>query len=409
MASVRKPGSRSAFMMKTVVVGEELDPLIIPAIDPNDPDGVIPIAYLLDALKIQIPGWSLPPSADDPLHILQVRELSDDGDRLLLEEKIGPPPVIMPAFFEREIPRSLVRRRTRKAWFYYTVTNNGGTSSCPKRQVLIDLEKPSFIHATDTVRFVVPPVPALNEAYLIANPSVAFEIPIYSVRAKGDRVEFFLANQPNAPLAPADGGELVNFSALPWTATLAADAFRKLKNGNAYVRIRIYDATGNYSELSADLGFQVAFAGAVTPGTLPAPKLINTVNKQGYLTCSSTPPVVDGVLLSIAPNTNIQVGDLIKCFWQGYETNAWAKPLANAVVEQSAEWTPQHQVSGMPVVVKSFDSALFPLRRYGSAEFRYEVWRQGVQRGSSMEGGTRVDLAYPTGGYCSPLGIIFDK
>lgn len=227
--------------------------------------------------------------------------------------------------------------------------------------------------------------------------------------AKGDRVQFFLANVPNAPVAPPDGEDLLNTASLPWTATLAATAFRKLKTGNAYVRIRIVDVTGNISQLSDDLSFQVDFADPILPGTLAAPVVQNSLYGQRYLTCASQPPATNGVIWLIAPDINIQVGDFIHFTWQGFDINAWSNPLANVVFQTQVQWQQQHQVAGMSVIVQPFDTTLFPLRQFKSATGRYEVWRGGVKLGDSLEGLVRVDLTYPSGGYCTPRGVVFDN
>ncbi|MGR2708435.1 hypothetical protein B7453_27570 [Pseudomonas sp. IB20] len=402
MANLQKPYPRFGSKILTLGVGAELPPMTITGVDLNDPDGVVPLNYLLTPLKVQIPRWSPLQVAGDEDHILELRELSDDGEWLIERITIKPPPPAIPNEYEFEIPLAWLRRRPRRtAWLFYSVINGGNTTESQKTQILVDLERPSLLKSTDTVRFVVPPVPAVNEAYLTANPLVAFYIPLYNVMAKGDRIEFFLSNQPNAPLAAAAGGSLLNVSSLPWTATLAADAFRKLSNGNAYVRFRIYDATGNYSDLSADLPFVVGSAVVVQPVTLPAPRLESTLNRLGYLTCSSLTTEKKSVSWTILPNTNIQVGDQIKFIWQGYQTNNWETLLANVLFEQTATWTLLHQTTGMPVVMDAYYTALFPLRKFSSAIGRYEVWRGGAKLGDSLQRLLRVDLTFPTGGAVS--------
>lgn len=174
MAIVKKPSSRSGSMIRALLVGDELEPLKITGVSVDDPDGVVPINYLLSPLEILIEPWLPPTTVDDLLQTLELRELSDDGDRSLVKIDFRYPALATPAAQKLYIPLALVRRRTRVAYLFYTVTNSGGTSSSPKRKILIDLEEPKFLNPTDKVRFVVPPAPAVNDAYLNANPRVGF-------------------------------------------------------------------------------------------------------------------------------------------------------------------------------------------------------------------------------------------
>ncbi|MGR3889868.1 hypothetical protein FW764_23535 [Pseudomonas sp. 1152_12] len=229
---------------------------------------------LLTPLKVLVPAWGPDPrpaqggDPGDPVHILQLRWSSDDGDRLLVEKKVLAPPPAIPDFHVIEIPLIHLRSRSRVVQLYYTVLSGetGLTHNTSRVTITIDLEAPTLIAPTDKAQFVVPPMPAIDAQYLTNHQPTAFYIPVYNVRAPNDRVEFFLSNTPEPPLKPADGGSLVNFSTTPWTASLNSDAFRGLNAGPAFVSYRVYDETGNYSNMSAGLPFVLGLG-------LPAPSI----------------------------------------------------------------------------------------------------------------------------------------
>lgn len=276
MTTKQKPFTRSRLLMKASAAATGLDSVTIPGVNTTDGRGVVPLALLLAPLKVLVPAWEPAPRAaqggdpGDPVHTLQLRWVSDDGDRLLAEKTVLAPPPAIPNFDEHEIEIPLIhlRSRSRVAQLYYTVLtgDTGLTYNTSRVTITIDLEAPTLIAPTDKAQFVVPPVPAIDAQYLTAHQPTAFYIPVYSVRAPNDRVEFFLSNTPKPALKPADGGSLVNFSTTPWTATLNSDAFRDLNSGPAYVFYRVYDETGNYSNMSAGLPFVLGLG-------LPAPSI----------------------------------------------------------------------------------------------------------------------------------------
>lgn len=387
-----------------------LAPLTIAGVSTTDGRGVVPQALMLAPLICQIPRWAPEPSVGSPPHVVELFGISNGTVTLLDTLVVGPPPPPIRNFYNLTISLAYMRSApSRVVQLYYTVTTEGGSNSMlPTIPVTFDLDPPRRLLPTDVLQFVVPPVPALDNAYLQNNPRVAFNLPVYNIAAPGDRVELFLSNQANpAPNLPAAGGALVNFATSPWTVSLDAAAFRALSNGPAYVFYKIFDATGNFSTRSIGLPFNVNLGTVVpTPSiTLPAPRVQHTLT-NGYLNCTSVPSVMAGVIWLISPINAIQVGDELRCVWQGYNENNWETQNPNVVFQRSLLWTQQNVTTGATVVVDSFDTTLFPLRRFTSATFTYEVWRNGVRVGVSQPGRVRVDLTYSTGCYCTPRGIV---
>ncbi|WP_395607735.1 hypothetical protein [Pseudomonas sp. B22129] len=278
----------------------------------------------------------------------------------------------------------------------------------PSIPLLLDFDPPRLLRPTDVLRFVVPPVPAVNAQYLLDNPQVKLYLPVYNIEAPFDECELFVSNSPNTPPGPASGRSLVDFSTTPRTVSLDAAAFRTLNDGTAYIFFRLFDETGNFmATWSVGLPFTVSLGATIpTPvATLPAPVVQHSL-RNGYLTCSSTPTVMTGVRWLIAAHSDIRVNDQVRCVWQGFDKNNWAEPNANVVFRQTLTWGQANITTGAVVNVDSFNQTLFPLRNFASATFTYEVWRGGVKVADSLPGRVRVDLNYSSKCYCTPLGII---
>lgn len=386
-----------------------LAPLIIKGVDTTNGRGVVPQALLLAPLKVLVPAWDTP-VVGEPAHTLSLFWLSHDGERLLARLQVTAPPPPILDFYEVEIKLADLRSATRVAELYYSVDTEGGTNSMrPSIPITIDLDPPRLLRPTDVLQFVVPPSPALNEQYIVDHPQTAFIIPPYNIQAPYDWVEFYLSNLQDPPQNLAAAGRaLVDFTTQPPTASLDAAAFRKLNDGAAHIFFRIYDATGNFSvPRSLGLPFKVNLLGTTTPTRpLPAPEIGHSLNKNGYLTCSSTPSFMAGVSWLIAPHAGIREGDEVRFVWQGFNENNWATENLNAVFRTSLRWTSTHAQKGATVIVDSFDTTLFPLRNFASASGSYEVWRDGKRVGESLPGYLRVDLTYGTGFYCSPRGKV---
>ncbi|WP_231423694.1 hypothetical protein [Pseudomonas sp. Leaf59] len=316
MTIIVKPYSRrSGLTARIAVTSTGLDPLTVPGVNTADGRGVVAQNLLLAPLKLQIPAWQpIPDAVDDPMHTCEVWWESDDGVRLLDRFYVGAPPPDMPAFYEREISLLNLRSRTRVAHLYYSVRNGSGqTFSNPKVTITIDLERPTLLRPTDRLEFQVPPVPVLDEQYVLDHQPTVFKLPAYNIEAPGDRVEIYLSNSSTPPVAQADGGSPVNFGTVPRTATLNADAFRDLNNGQAYAFFRIFDEAGNFSEMSAGLPFVMGIG-------LPAPSI--------------RPPAYDdrlikrddaraGVFVRIDyPGWSAAAGHQVIVYWDDRPTNA---------------------------------------------------------------------------------------
>lgn len=405
MTTVQKPHSRSRLLMRSSAGLSGLDPLTVVGVDPNDVRGVVPLAFL-NRFFVQVPGWLPIPSVGEP-HTLRVFGRSADGVTLLKTVMVGPPSGSPPDFYDIEIDQAYVRLGSRTVLFSYGVENDAGLSESGETPALIDLLEPWLRDLMKRLSFVNQPTPAVDRAYLTANPSVEFNLSIFDDNEPliGSTVKFYLSNQATPPVTPADGRSGIDFTSTPWRVMLDAKAFEKLTDGNAWLFYKALDKTGNASEMSEGLPFTVALGAVIPALKVPAPTVKHTLT-NGYLTARSVPPAVQGVLWLIAPNNTIQLGDVLTFTWQGFMANNWSNPLADVVFTVSVTWTSTHSANGWEVVVRPYQTTLFPLRNYASATGTYEVRRGGVLVAQSLVGRVRTDLMYVTGCYASPLGIV---
>jgi hypothetical protein len=389
-----------------------LAPLTIDGVNTTDSKGIVAQSLLLARLKVTIPMWDPIPEPGVPAHRLQLYWISNGIVKLLDTLDVTPAPPPIRDYYDLYISLGdLLSAPFRVAQLYYTVTTDGGlnmNSMAGTATITIDRDPPRWKLPRDTLRFVVPPVPALNEQYLLANPLVRFSLPVYNIGAAGDSVELFVSNLEDPPSGLlAAGRSMVDFSTTPWwTVALDAEAFRSLNNGPAYVFCKIFDATGNYSARSVGLPFVVSFATTPLPVlTLRAPEVKHSL-KNGYLHCNSKPSFMLGVNWWIPADSNIWVNDSIVIVWQGFNENNWATKNLNVTHSQTITWTSAHTTTGAIITVGSFETTLFPLRAYKSASLIYEVWRNGKRVAVSEPGDVRVDLTYSTGWYCTPQGNV---
>lgn len=190
-------------------------------------------------------------------------------------------------------------------------------------------------------------------------------------------------------------GQIISFSNLPWSL------FEGIVNARLPFDYTIDNGVNQQRSVITEVNVNAAPA-----ITLPAPKIQHSLT-NGYATCTSKPSILVGVSWLVAPDAKLQLNDEIRFVWQGFTSNNWVGPIAGTEFNQSVFWSTLHMSQGWTVVVTSFQTTLFPLRKYGSATGSYEVWRNGVKVGDSLVGRVRVDLTYAgSGGYCGPSGIV---
>ncbi|MCD7041937.1 hypothetical protein LRQ11_02370 [Pseudomonas sp. MAFF 311095] len=295
-----------------------LDPTDIPGVDPLDPTGLIPAARMLAPLEVRIPQWGPPPEPLDTPHILTIY-WARGGSVVYQDSKtVNAPPPALPLEHVMFIPLVVLRAQSGPVELYYSVTDSFGgiTVLDPKRTLTVDMDEPQLLNPADHLEFVVPPSPAVGEAYLQNNDPVAFHVPPYTGRNDGDVIHFYLSNLPNPPVAGEDGTYEWASSSDPLIAYLSADKFRALSNGPAYIFHRIFDRAGNFSDLSAGLPFQLALI--PLPGPRPLPEIFPP--ERYFDSLINREDARAGIFVRVNSYSDWAPGDQVRVYWKGRAT-----------------------------------------------------------------------------------------
>ncbi|MBI6911450.1 hypothetical protein [Pseudomonas palleroniana] len=143
--------------------------------------------------------------------------------------------------------------------------------------------------------------------------------------------------------------------------------------------------------------------------TFPAPVLRHTlVGQASYLSCCSKPEVFFGVDWQVAPDDRFMLNDLVRLFWGGYNNNNWTPPIIDESKYDDAKTFDNNTdlMNGLNFTVGPYEEKVVPMRDFGSASAWYQVWRAGALIGESLPRRIRIDLNFPTGGYCKAGDII---
>jgi hypothetical protein len=195
------------------------------------------------------------------------------------------------------------------------------------------------------------------------------------------------------------GGQLVWFTDIPWN----------LIEGTVNPRLPVHYLTSNgVNEQQSPPTFVNVDVTALIDFT--PPQVQHTLTSE-YVTCCSSPSPLYGVHWLIPGNIGLQLNDEVRFHWQGYARNNWVDPIAGTEYEETIQVLQPHIDNGIKVVVEPFDRTLEPMREYGSAVASFEVWRNLGKVGDSRpdvkgSGHIRVDLTFPTGGFCKPGDVI---
>ncbi|MBO0496771.1 hypothetical protein [Pseudomonas sp. Marseille-Q1929] len=300
-----------------------LGPMEIPGVDPLDPEGLVPVHLLLTDLLVRVPRWLPAPEPADTPHRLFLIWLRDGIERQADFRLVNAPPPPLPPFIEVHVPLLMLRERSGTVELFYRVVDSEGQSSelDPKLTLTIDLDGPELLRPDDQLSFVTPPVTGIDELYLATNDPVRFNVPPYLRRSRLDRIEMFLSNSPNPPAAGPDGVHILENISDPLVVELAADAFRRLNNGPAFIFYRVFDRAGNFSTRSAGLPFVLNLI--ASPGVpLAAPRIRPPAYDDSLIKRDDARA---GVVVLIDPYLNWASGDHARVFWDD-------RPVADAPV-----------------------------------------------------------------------------
>jgi len=257
--------------------------------------------------------WQPAPEPADTPHRLFLIWERDGIQRQADLELVNAPPPPLPRFIEVHVPLQMLRERSGTAELFYRVVDSEGQMSELDQKVTltIDLDAPELLRPDDQLSFVTPPVTGIDELYLATHDPVRFNVPPYLRRDHRDRVEMFLSENPNPPAAGPDGVHILENIADPLVAGLAANAFRRLNNGPAFIFFQLFDRAGNFSTRSAGLPFVLDLI--ASPGVpLAAPRIRPPAYDDSLIKRDDARA---GVVVLIDPYPNWASGDHARVFW----------------------------------------------------------------------------------------------
>ncbi|WP_223525288.1 hypothetical protein [Pseudomonas sp. A-B-26] len=121
-----------------------------------------------------------------------------------------------------------------------------------------------------------------------------------------------------------------------------------------------------------------------------------TIN--GYLNCSTVPPLWSGVTVEIAPlGSEYAIGDRIEVEWEGFDSlNGSGAPIANTYKKITKTIQADTELrESFTVVVLPYEVHIKPMIIKSSAIVKYSVYRGGRLKGRAPAGLVRIDRIIP--------------
>ena len=358
-------------------------PIVVDAL----PDGLVPVQFYFSDLQLLIPTpWAFLPGPGRDQYV--VFEWSVRGAR-----PVDTPPVLLPNPmtaadfpYPMQIPQAFLLN---SAIIDLTFRIHNGTPNSPSVDssevvtIRIDRDAPGGGALLPPAIFPIDPI---TEAYLVANPLVPMEIPQgYLGREVGDQVPMYFSDMNilptgaptlvSAPLASATGGIFVD---------VPSEVFRRFPGALwIFCFYRLQDRAGNINPMFS-LVAQVRLQTDLPPSNYPRPRFPQSeLHPNGYLTCSTQPPIWFGVEVFIAPHADIRSGDLITLRFQGYGLYPDVNPDPNIVETLTHYWDEVSDASGYAFWILDVERLIRPLKKNAGGEAHYTVSRGGVIIGRS--------------------------
>ncbi|XVO89756.1 hypothetical protein ACQ9Y2_12070 [Pseudomonas palleroniana] len=198
---------------------------------------------------------------------------------------------------------------------------------------------------------------------------------------------------------PGDiAGQLVFSTVIPWPVMQgvinpALPVYYTTSNG-------VNEQQTSNTLVNVNTGALISFSAPVLRHTLVGP--------ASYLSCCSKPEVFSGVDWQVAPDDRFMLNDSIRFFWEGFKTNNWVPPVIDESKYDDVKTFDNNTdlMNGLSFTVAPYEEKVVPMRDFGSAHGWYQVWRAGALIGESLPRRIRIDLNFPTGGYCKAGDII---
>jgi hypothetical protein len=372
------------------------------------PDGLVPARFYFADLEVDIPTpWAFLPSPGRDQYL--VFEWNVRGARPVDAPPILLPNPMTPADFpyRAQIPQAFLLSSA-IVDLKYRVHNltpiSPSFDDSDVRTIRIDRDAPGGGALLPPAIFPVDPI---TEAYLIANPQVAMEIPDgYLGREGGDKILLYFSDLNllptgaptlvSLPLASASGRIFVD---------VPSDVFR-LYPGALFLFCfyRLEDRAGNVNPLFSQVA-RVGLQTSLPPVTYPRPSYPQAAtNARGVMTCDNRPPIWQGVEVFVAAHADIRDGDLVTMRFQGYGQSPDVNPDPSLVETLTHFWDGVADASGYSFWIRDVERVIRPLKNNAGGGATYMVSRAGVDIGLSatryVQFDREVNSSQPDPIYC---------
>ena len=245
-------------------------PLVL---DPNDPDGLLPIRALGHPLAVTYTGWdfSTQPGRTD---VVQLGFTPFGAEFVDVDEKQYPAgtPVDLPQTMY--VPQELLKEGIYYVSIMVFRAGFNGVES-PRKKITIDTTKPNFGNTPEPVVFPAELNGAITEAYLAQHGQVIVDVPFYVDVKAGDRAVYFWTDKELPPDSETEIREQ-EFSAQDvidqrLLITVYADEIRPWGPGKRYMYYRLRDRAGNTGPNARLANIIVDLT--PLPGNLPPPRV----------------------------------------------------------------------------------------------------------------------------------------
>jgi hypothetical protein len=242
-------------------------------LDPDDPDGLLPLRVLGQDLEVTFMGWdfTVVPNRTD---LVELGFTPFGSAFVKVNERLYPSqvPVPLPQFLT--VPKDLLSQGAYVVSIRVSPSLQHPTES-PRKKITIDTTKPNFGNTPDPVRFPPELNGTLTEAYLTRHGQVVVDVPFYIDVKAGDRAVYFWTDKDTPPDSETEIREqefseqdIIDGRLL---ITVYADEIRPWRSGKRFMYYRLRDRAGNtgpnarLADILVDL--------TPLPGVLPAPRV----------------------------------------------------------------------------------------------------------------------------------------
>jgi hypothetical protein len=128
-------------------------------------------------------------------------------------------------------------------------------------------------------------------------------------------------------------------------------------------------------------------------------------NFDGYLNCSTDPPLWEGVRVSVPPLPGFKVGDRVETLWRGYNSlnGSGVEYVRSRKKHIRTRLSEADIKNGYSLIVEPYDVHIKPMVENASAVVQYRVFRGRRLVGVSKQGLVKIDRIVSGGDYpCGP-------